>query len=521
MNKRIKRIIAMALVLGTFSAVSPTQFDILTTKAYASDNTDKDYGIENLEVRKTNSSDEDDDDSLTMYSNSDYKDSITFDRSQYDYYVKTAASSINLKITKVSGCTYKIFKKGNSKAYSSADDLELKSGDNVFEIRTYDTGDFDEKNIEKNQLRCYEIHVEKKGASSISLEDIKLSEGKINFSKNTYSYNVEVDSDIDKIKVTADPEDEDNTVKINDKEVTDHDFFRREISLDKGKNTITIKVYDEAESNKTYTLNIYRGTTATATKATVEYGPNDYKQPNVYLEGLKLNNGDINLDFKKNVSIYNVKVDSSVDQMYVSATPDESNYKVQINNKKLTGDNQYEATLNNLASGENTFTIKVTDTDDNSRNYTLNIYRGAEIPAKNIETNTANNSSQTEAKANQWVEVSGKWQYNGTDGKPLKNQIFYDPNYMQNYYVDTNGFMTTGWQSFNGKYYYGNNSGAIVKGWLQLGTTWYHLDTSTGAMDTGWFQDGVKWYYLNSDGSMARDTYIGGFKLGSDGAWIN
>ena len=41
-------------------------------------------------------------------------------------------------------------------------------------------------------------------------------------------------------------------------------------------------------------------------------------------------------------------------------------------------------------------------------------------------------------------------------------------------------------------------------------------------METGWLQeDNGKWYYLNNDGSMAHDTVIDGYKLGSDGVWIN
>lgn len=40
--------------------------------------------------------------------------------------------------------------------------------------------------------------------------------------------------------------------------------------------------------------------------------------------------------------------------------------------------------------------------------------------------------------------------------------------------------------------------------------------------ETGWLQDDDgKWYYLNNDGSMAYDTVIDGYKLGSDGSWSN
>ena len=40
-------------------------------------------------------------------------------------------------------------------------------------------------------------------------------------------------------------------------------------------------------------------------------------------------------------------------------------------------------------------------------------------------------------------------------------------------------------------------------------------------MKTGWFKDtDGKWYYFNEHGNMLKDTYIGIYKLGSDGAMI-
>ena len=54
-------------------------------------------------------------------------------------------------------------------------------------------------------------------------------------------------------------------------------------------------------------------------------------------------------------------------------------------------------------------------------------------------------------------------------------------------------------------------------GWLKLEDKTYYLD-STGAMAVGWYQmsPGV-WYYFYQDGSMARETEIDGYVLGSDG----
>lgn len=48
------------------------------------------------------------------------------------------------------------------------------------------------------------------------------------------------------------------------------------------------------------------------------------------------------------------------------------------------------------------------------------------------------------------------------------------------------------------------------KGW------WYIPDNCA----TGWWEINGNWYYFYSDGYMAHDTVIDGFKLGSNGAWI-
>lgn len=56
------------------------------------------------------------------------------------------------------------------------------------------------------------------------------------------------------------------------------------------------------------------------------------------------------------------------------------------------------------------------------------------------------------------------------------------------------------WKLSNGSWTITSSDGTLVKGW--------HKDS-----------DG-KWYYLNSDGSMAVNTVVDGYKIGTDGAWV-
>jgi 2',3'-cyclic-nucleotide 2'-phosphodiesterase / 3'-nucleotidase / 5'-nucleotidase len=115
-----------------------------------------------------------------------------------------------------------------------------------------------------------------------------------------------------------------------------------------------------------------------------------------------------------------------------------------------------------------------------------------------------------------WALVNGKW-----------------------YFFNASGVMQTGWLEDGGKWYLLTKSGAMATGWSLVGKTWYFFDTkgamktgwvyndkkwyflnTKGAMQTGWVLVNNKWYYLYSNGSMASNTYIGKYKVGSDGAWI-
>ena len=76
-----------------------------------------------------------------------------------------------------------------------------------------------------------------------------------------------------------------------------------------------------------------------------------------------------------------------------------------------------------------------------------------------------------------------------------------------------------GWQqNDSGQWSYYRN-GEPVKGWLSDDQKWYWLDRATGMMFAGgWKQIDGKWYYFYTDGSMAVNTTIDGYTIGSDGA---
>jgi glucan-binding YG repeat protein len=116
---------------------------------------------------------------------------------------------------------------------------------------------------------------------------------------------------------------------------------------------------------------------------------------------------------------------------------------------------------------------------------TSSYYKNTYYGSKRIDTNSPNG----------WIHSAGTW-----------------------YYYDQ-GKMKKGWIKDGGKWYFLGTNGGMITGWLTWNGDRYYLDQS-GAMDTGWVLLGGKWYFFYPDGSMAKNTKIQGYVVGSDGVWI-
>lgn len=232
----------------------------------------------------------------------------------------------------------------------------------------------------------------------------------------------------------------------------------------------------------------------------------------IYLERLSIAGSTINLS--NSITKYTYNVDSDVNQVAIKATPENDNYDVTIDGEDADYDDNYKRNVN-LEKGQNIIKVEI-EHNNKDRVYTLIINRGnvSSSNANNGPTNTDTNTGSKDVKANQWVQTNGIWQYNDAEGKVVKNS------WIQNYYLNSDGNMVTGWLNLNGNWYYFGTDGAKKVGWQQSSGKWYYLD-SEGRMQTGWVKDrNGKYYYLNSDGSMAYNTKIGVYRLGADGAWI-
>lgn len=402
MNKKIRKIVAIALAVGTVSAVAPaSNLNLLLGKASASENTE--HYLDSLKLVDGNGN------KIKIYDDDDYTQLIDDDEVEKSetYYVKTSSNTLEVLTDGPSDRYVRVFK--SSESYSRAKEIG---------------------------------------------EDIRLDQ----------------DSEFTTLIIKVYGEEPHDDMKYGDN--SDYDVL----------STYKIKVqYVEGDSENT---------------------SNTYDD--IYLERLSIDGQMIELsDIEEDK--YTFHVDQDTDKVTIRATPEDDDYDVSIDGEEAEYDDNYKVDVN-LDKGANKFEIEI-ENDDEKRVYTLIINRG-------ITTSTTNTESIN--KKSQWVQVNGKWQYNDSNGNVAKNM------WIQNYFLDASGNRAVGWINYNGIWYYLGTDGIKKTGWQYINGNWYYLDTVQGMMLTGWMRDVTdgQYYYLNSDGTMAYNTTINGYRLGQSGAWI-
>lgn len=140
-------------------------------------------------------------------------------------------------------------------------------------------------------------------------------------------------------------------------------------------------------------------------------------------------------------------------------------------------------------------------------------------------------STNSYSMTGNWVMGANGWTFVKSDGKLATNTWGWING--QYYYFDANGNMMTGWQFINGKWYClnpaeGSLLGAMLSGVIfdPVYNAYFYADAS-GAMVTGWYQVGANWYYFSPvndgvhvTGALLSGTYVDGYYLGADGAWV-
>lgn len=498
MNKRIKRIIALALTISAFSTFSSVlngnNIGLTIKSAYAASYKPSSGELSSLKVKSTNG------DTL------DLKDGYNGDEVKLsedkEYFVKLTDDSDGIKIdadVKGSDRIIRIFLSDDTdaEAYKTGDKLPLGKGNTVVYVRTYESlSDFrNVKDKKKDVTQCeeeYVINVKKTTGSSydddtqdaIYLSKLELNKGDITFTKQRTSYDVKVSSSVDSVKITAKPEDSGDRVRIDGSLVDESDDYKKTVSLKSGKNEIKVKVTDSKDNQRTYILNITRGNSS------------DSEQDDVFLTNLETNEGDI--DFSEDETSYKLNVDNDVEDITITAEPEDEEYLVTINGKQITSGDDYEKKIS-LDEGKNTIKIVVEDeVNDKKRTYTLTVNRKESEKAEQIESNSnkENNSSEEENSSKNesantngpgWFKTDNGWQYKDESGKVLKSQWLYDKEQGVYCYLKEDGYRATGWFQDDGKWYLLDSRGAMLIGWQHTGGKWYYLN-SDGAMKTGWLK---------------------------------
>ncbi|MDF2884460.1 MAG: hypothetical protein K0R54_5027 [Clostridiaceae bacterium] len=392
------------------------------------------------------------------------------------------AASMNLLTTKA-------YAASNSNKYFDTLELLNTDGDN---IKFYEKSDYKEnERVAPEDVEADTIYYAKTSADTVRLDMGGVSSKYVRVFRGTDSKGKKINTDIRLSKSFPTTL---ITMKVYSEEPADD-----------------VRYSDDTNVLTTYKVRIeYTGTDDNNDT----YTDDSHAYDDIFLDKLNINNEDIPLYKSKTTYTYNVP--TKVNEATIKVKPENDDYSVLIDNHYVDSDDKYKKTVD-LYKGENKFEIEVKYShSDYYRKYTLIINRGDDYTTSNttdIKTDTKADDAKT-VKPNQWIQVSGQWQYNDVTGNPVKRT------WMGNYYLQDNGNMATDWLNINGIWYYFGADGAKRTGWQEVGDKWYYFD-SFGMMKTGWILDANtgKYYYLGYDGSMAYNTTVGQYKLGPNGAW--
>ena len=118
------------------------------------------------------------------------------------------------------------------------------------------------------------------------------------------------------------------------------------------------------------------------------------------------------------------------------------------------------------------------------------------------------NAQKPEEKKQGWVKESNTWYYYNTDGTLARNK------WAGNYWLGADGRMSTNSWVDNGRYYVGSNG------------EWVRNAQKPEEKKQGWVKESNTWYYYNTDGTLARNKWVGNYWLGADGrmatnSWVD
>ena len=242
---------------------------------------------------------------------------------------------------------------------------KLKYGKNTFGVTV---------TAENGSKKTYNITVNKPDPRSKNnnLKSLSIDKGSITFDKNTTSYLIKVEHDVNEINITATPEDTKATVSgTGVKTLKDY------------VNEFKIVVKAENESTKTYIVKVARK------DANGNYGKLSTDNS---VKSITIANYDFK--FNKDTKKYNILVDEDVNELEFTVTPNDNKSAVSIQNNT------------DLKTGLNKVTVNIVAENGEANEYLFNVYKLGEekqevVPEKKEEVKKEKNDSNT------WLIVSG------------------------------------------------------------------------------------------------------------------
>ncbi len=276
MSNKVKKIIGLALAFNVISSAVPTTLSIGQKQVYAAES----YVLTTLDISSINGS------SLKLYDDKKCKSNDKISDSDLDdtktIYSKISSSKKGIEIDNVKASNGNVEIYVSGKKIDTDDEIKISAGSS----KTITFKIVDENGKEQNK---YTLKVTREGkddddddddyGDDVYLSNIILyynwNDLDLDFKKNTKTYNINVDKDVTFLRIEAEPEDDDYSVRVNDESLNEDDDWQTKVGIKEGKNEIKIVVKDDDDENeRTYTVNITRGSSNEATNSTTNSNNN-------------------------------------------------------------------------------------------------------------------------------------------------------------------------------------------------------------------------------------------------------
>lgn len=169
-----------------------------------------------------------------------------------------------------------------------------------------------------------------------NLSSLFVSNGSINFNKNTTNYNISVDTNVTSIKISATAEDKGASVSGTGTK-----------NLGYGNNKFSIIVTAPSGDKKTYIITVNR---------------KDNRSSNNKLSSLSVDGVELSPKFNSNTKNYTVSVPFSISSLKINAKAEDSKSKVSISNTSINAEETKDINITVTAEngGTNTYVIRAT-----------------------------------------------------------------------------------------------------------------------------------------------------------------